>query len=272
MKWLPGGWQRADRTNVPTSTRRVDPNAATAPRRTVTRQPDGEQGDAPGPDAERTRQEPVRSTRAYDQAQRRPAANSEPPLLLSEAARDIDVSAAAFRNLAIGGGISGFLTVLCAAALANSSGGVWLWVWQIVFGAAFLWFVASAKGSLSGRGFLMDRSGVYPRTRGEVYGISWNEITAVGVGSLRLIENKRLVHPERRRAFELFPADSGFPARHPELERWRVEEPPPMSGLPAVRYRFHLPAFSRLPHRLEHGVQAVAPRAWVGQYRLQPPQ
>lgn len=211
------------------------------------------------------------ATRAEPMNEQRPGPQTRDAPLLGANARDIDVSAAAFRNLLVGGGISGFLTVLCAAALAGSGSGFWLWFWQIVFGVCFVWFIAAARGSLSGRGFLLDSRGLYPRTNGEVFAVPWEEITAAGVGSLRPVENRRLVHPERRRALELFPADPAFPERHPELERWRVEESPPMQGLPGVRYRFHLPALSRLPKQLEKGVQAAAPRAWVGQYRRRLP-
>ncbi|ASU77832.1 hypothetical protein CDG81_05355 [Actinopolyspora erythraea] len=275
MKWLPGGWQRADR---------VDPEGTTAPRRTVPQQetvverrnvPPG--GSTP-PSASRrgsTRQDAYPATRVQRRAggvgESAGAPRSGGAVLLGEHARDVDVSAAAFRNLAVGGGASGFLTVLCAAALAESPGGVWLWIWQLVFGVCFVWFIASAKGSFSGRGFLMDNRGICPRTSGEVFAVPWEEVTAVGVGSLRPVENRRLVHPERRRALELFPADSAFPERHPELERWRVEEPPPIQGLPAVRYRFYLPALSRLPKRLEQAIQAAAPRVWVGHYRRRIP-
>ncbi|WP_019855185.1 hypothetical protein [Actinopolyspora mortivallis] len=266
MKWLPGGWQRADRANpkggtAPYSTlaqhetvverRNVPPDdTGTVPQRTTSRR-----SDAPPP------------TRVASKA----AQWSESAPLLGEHARDVDVSGAAFRNLVIGGGTSGFLTVLCAAALAGSGNGFWLWCWQIVFGVVFLWFLASAKGAMSGRGFLVDNRGIYPRTSGEVFAVPWSEITAVGVGSLRPVENRKLVPPERRRALEIFPADPGFAARYPELDRWRVEESPPMQGLPGVRYRFHLPALNRLPKRLEKAVQEAAPRVWVGQYRRKPP-
>ncbi|GAB3544134.1 hypothetical protein J2S53_004381 [Actinopolyspora lacussalsi] len=274
MKWLPGGWQRADR---------VDPEGKTAPRRTVPQQetvverrnvPPGEP--TPPSASGSTRQDAYPSTRVQrraggDPTSAGPERGGGRAVLLGEHARDIDVSAAAFRNLAVGGGISGFLTVLCAAALADSPGGVWLWIWQLVFGVCFVWFITSAKGSLSGRGFLVDQRGICPRTSGEVFAVPWDEVAAAGIGSLRPIENRRLVHPGRRRCLELFPADSAFPGRHPELERWRVEEPPPMQGLPSVRYRFHLPVLSRLPKRLEQAVQAAAPRVWVGNYRRRPP-
>ena len=186
-------------------------------------------------------------------------------------AHDVDVSAASFRLLLIGGGISGFLTVLCAASLVDKGSSASTWLWQLVFGVIFLWFLTASRGIFSGRGFLLDRSGFYARTRGEVVGVPWTEIAAVGVGSLPWIQNKRLSHPERRQAFEVYPADPGFVARHPEFDRWRVDEPPPMPGLPGVRYRFHLPPVSRLPRYLEHAVQAVAPRKWVGHYRREQP-
>ncbi|MDR7301103.1 hypothetical protein [Haloactinomyces albus] len=276
MKWLPGGWQRADRVgDNRRGTDRVDTQRATVPRRAAPEQPTVAQR-AQSPHratAQYPEQRPHASgpaTKTYAKDQDVPAA---PAPMLGVEARDVDVSAAAFRNLLVGGGISGFLTVLCAAALSGSGGSVWLWIWQIVFGAIFLWFLASAKGTLSSRGFLLDRGALYARTRGEVFGVPWDEIVAAGVGSLPPIQQKRMVPPDRRRAFEFYPADSAFVHRHPEFERWRVEEPAPMPGLPGIRYRFHLPPLSRLPRHLEHAVQDVAPQKWIGHYRRElPPQ
>lgn len=204
-------------------------------------------------------------TRVYDK-QDRPA---EPagPIGLGPEAQDVDVSAGSFRLLLLGGGLSGLGTVLCAATLANNGSSVGMWIWQLVLGIVFLGFVVSSRGMLNSRGFLLDRSGFYARTLGEVYGVSWNEISAIGIGSLPWIEQKRPVHPERRVALELYPADPGFGGRHPELDRWRVEEKPSLPNTPSVRYRFHLPPFTRLPRAVERAVQVVAPRKWVGHYR-----
>ncbi|RCW45202.1 hypothetical protein DFQ14_103168 [Halopolyspora algeriensis] len=254
----------------------MDTQRATVPRRATAEQPTvAHRGQPPRQATAQYPQQPDPAspgpeTKAYGREEAVPAAPA--PVLGSEV-RDVDVSAAAFRNLLVGGGVSGFLTILCAAALTDDGGSVWLWFWQIVFGAIFLWFVASAKGSLSSRGFLLDRHALHARTRGEVFGIPWSEIGAAGIGSLPPIQRKRPVPPERRRAFEFYPADPEFVHRHPELERWRIDEPAPMPGLPGVRYRFHLPPLSRLPRRLEHAVQELAPHKWVGHYRRQfPPQ
>lgn len=196
------------------------------------------------------------------------------PVLLSADARDVDVSAGNFRNLLVGGGLSGFLTVLCAATLASSGSSVGIWIGQLVFVMIFLWFLRASRGMLSSRGFLFDRGGFYARTTGEVFGVPWDEVAAVGVGSLPWVQHKRPVSPERRHALELYPADPGFPDRHPEFERWLIEEAAPMPGLGDLRYRFHLPPFSRLPRRVENAVQTVAPRKWIGRYgrQLPPPQ
>ncbi|WP_188985420.1 hypothetical protein [Saccharopolyspora thermophila] len=243
MKWLPGGWQRADR---------VDQERATVPAR-------------------------ARDTARYTSGPPpEPATRVQPgvghrPVLLSADAHDVDVSASSFRMLLVGGGISGLLTVLMAAALVNSGSSVGLWIGQLVFSVLFLWFITASRGMLSSRGFLIDRSGFYARTRGEVFGVAWDEIKAVGVGTLPWIQNSRPVAPERRQALEFYPADPGFAARHPELDRWLVAEPPSMPGLPGERYRFHLPPFSRLPRNLEAAVQAVAPQKWVGQYKRRLP-
>lgn len=70
---------------------------------------------------------------------------------------------------------------------------------------------------------------------------------------------------------ELYPADPRFPERHPEFDRWLIEEPAPVPGLPGLRYRFHLPPMTRVPRRIEHAVQTVAPRKWVGRYGRQLP-
>ncbi|MBB5155346.1 hypothetical protein [Saccharopolyspora phatthalungensis] len=247
MKWLPGGWQRADQ---------VEHERATEPVRSrgTARYASGQAG-SPDP---ATRVQPGGGHR---------------PTLLGADAHDVDVSASSFKALLIGGGVSGLLTVLVAAALVNSGSSVFMWIWQLVFGVLFLWFITASRGMLNSRGFLIDRSGFYARTRGEVFGVSWDEIKAVGIGTLPWIQHRRPVAPERRQALELYPADPGFPTRHPELERWRVEESPSMPGLPGERYRFHLPPFSRLPKELEGAVQTVAPQKWVGHYKrhLPPP-
>ncbi|MFR9729609.1 hypothetical protein ACL03H_10300 [Saccharopolyspora sp. MS10] len=247
MKWLPGGWQRADRSQR---------EWATSPHRVS-----GQDGVTARLGSDRGAQH----TRVYGN-QDRPA---EPagPVGLGVEARDVDVSASSFRMLLLGGGISGFGTVLCAATLVNQGGSVSVWIWQLVFGVIFLGFAMSSRGMLNSRGFLVDRSGFYARTLGEIYGVAWSEISAIGIGSLPWIEQKRPVHPERRVALEFYPADPGFGSRHPELERWRVEEEPSIPGTPSVRYRFHLPPFTRIPKAVESAVQTAAPRKWVGHYR-----
>lgn len=189
------------------------------------------------------------------------------PVVLGADARDVDVSASMFRALVIGGGLSGLGTVLVAAALVNKGSTVGLWVWQLVFAVLFLWFIVGSRGVFNGRGFLVDRSGFYARTTGEVFGVSWDEIKAVGIGTLPWVQHGRLVAPDRRQALEFYPADPGFAARHPELERWRVIEPASLPGMPDERYRFHLPPFSRLPRALEGAVQDVVPQKWVGHYK-----
>lgn len=233
MKWLPGGWQRADWSEtraIPRSTARYTT-----------------QGAAEG----------VRGR------------SSPPPrsALLGADARDVDVSASTFRTTLIGGGLSGLGTVLIAATMVNQGNTVGMWIWQLVFGVLFLWFAWGSRGMLNGRGFLIDRSGFYIRTMGEVLGIDWSEVKAVGLGTLPWIQDKRLVNPGRRRALELYPAGPGFAERHPELERWWIQEPPAAPGLPGERYRFHLPAFGKLPSELESAIQDLARNKWVGHYR-----
>lgn len=199
--------------------------------------------------------------------------NPQPPAgsaLLGSQARDVDVSASSFRNLLIGGGSTGLLTVLCAAALVDQGSGLWLWVWQIFFAALFLWFLAGSRGALASRGFLIDRSGLYVRSRGEVIGVSWDEISAVGVGDQPWIHNRRPTNPERQQAIEFFPADGAFPDRHPELDRWLIEEPPPRQGLPTIRYRFHIPPLSGVPKAIERAMEPIAPRKWLGHYKREP--
>lgn len=236
MKWLPGGWQRADWSET----------TRTIPRSTARYTSQGQAGypaAAPGPQ----------------------------PTLLGADARDVDVSAAGFRSLLIGGGISGLGTVLAAASLANNGSSVGMWIWQLIFAGAFIWFVLGSRGMLRGRGFLIDRSGFYARTMGEVYGVDWSEIKAVGIGTLPWIQDRKLVNPERRRALEIYPADPGFAERHPEMERWWIEERPTVQGLPPDRYRFHLPPFSRLPKELERAIRDIAPQKWIGTYRRELP-
>ncbi|WP_093146778.1 hypothetical protein [Saccharopolyspora antimicrobica] len=249
MKWLPGGWDRADR--VDNRERRTVPAGQIVGR-----------GTARYTSERPEMQEPA--TRVQLGAGHR-------PVVLGAEAQDVDVSASSFRTLLIGGGISGLFTVLIAATLVNKGSSVGLWIWQLVFGVIFLWFINGSRGMFSGRGFLLDRSGFYVRTYGQVFGVPWDEIKAAGIGALPWIENRRPVSPERRKALEIYPADPGFAARHPELERWRVTEPASMPGMPGERYRFHLPPFSRVPKTLEAAVQDIAPQKWVGHYRRQLP-
>lgn len=250
MKWLPGGWQRADRVDAERGTIPAAPRAGTA-QYTSTHRVAGPAGRNP-----------------RDNGSPSPPAGSA---LLGSQARDVDVSASSFRNFLVGGGLSGLLTVLCAAAMVNNGSSIMMWIWQLVFGIVFLWFLSGSRGMLASRGFLLDRSGFYMRTRGEVFGVEWSEIMAIGVGNLPWIEHRRPVNPERRQALEFFPSDGAFPDRHPELDRWLVEEPAPMPGLPSIRYRFHLPPLSRLSRSVEHAVQTAEPRKWVGHYRRATP-
>lgn len=186
---------------------------------------------------------------------------------LGPEARDIDVSAESFRLLVIGGGSSGLVTVMCAASLAHNGNSLSTWLWQLVSGVVFLWFATSAKGMLRSRGFLVDRYGFYARTQGEIFGVSWSEISAIGIGSLPWVQGRRPVHPLRRQAIEFYAADPGFVSRHPELERWRVDEPATVPGLPNFRYRFFLPPLSRVPRQMERAVTELTGRKWIGRYR-----
>ena len=249
MKWLPGGWDRADAVER----QRPTTPAASAAERTV-KHPAGPRRPAAHP-------EPARAERP----------RSGGSGLLSPDAQDVDVSAGNFRNLLAGGGLSGFCTVLFAAGLVSNPSSPGLWLGQIVFVMLFAYFARSASGMLRSRGFLFDQGGFYARTCGEVFGVTWGEISAVGIGSLPWVQDKRPVSPERRHAMELYPADPGFPDRHPELERFLVQEPAPMPGLADLRYRFHLPPMTRVPRRIEHAVQTVAPRKWIGRYGRQLP-
>jgi hypothetical protein len=244
MNWLTGGWQRV---------------RATMPGRSP----------ADRPTARATK--PAGDTRVYSVPPRPQQPQASGATLLGAQAQDVDVSASSFRNLLVGGGISGFFTILSAASLEYRGSSVQAWFWQLLFGVIFLWFLSASRGMMSSRGFLFDRSGFYVRTRGEVFGVAWGEISAIGIGTVPWIQHRRPVHPGQRQALELYPADPGFPGRHPEFERWLINEPAPMSGLPTVRYRFHLPPFTRLPRHLEDAVQAVASRKWVGQYKRELP-
>ncbi|GAB3276670.1 hypothetical protein GCM10027563_04030 [Parasphingorhabdus pacifica] len=174
--------------------------------------------------------------------------------------------------LLIGGGISGFATVVCAAIIASKGNSPGMWFWQLVSAVVFFWFVTAARGMFASRGFLVDNTAFYARTKGEVVGVPWNEIHAMGIGTLPWIQHKRPVNPQRRQALELYPADPGFAARHPEFDRWRIEQAAPMQGLPHVRYRFHLPPFTRLPRALEGAVRSVAANKWIGNYRRELPE
>jgi hypothetical protein len=253
MKWLPGGWQRSENAEHETTPRRTTPYPEWTAK------------------IGNSQAEPATKVQSGTPGQS-PAKGPTGATGLAPDAQDVDVSATSFRTLLIGGGISGLLTVLCAAALVNNGASPTMWLWQLLFGVIFLWFITASRGMLASRGFLFDRSGFYVRTKGEVFGVPWTEVGAVGVGSLRWIENKRPVHPERRQALEIYPADPAFPDRHPEFDRWLVEESAPMPGLPGLRYRFHLPPINRLARHLERATQTVAPRKWVGQYRRhQPP-
>lgn len=242
MKWLPGGWQRSDQVATE--------------RRTVPRKSARSGGGA-------------QATRVFRENDRPEAPGHT---ALSEQTRDVDVSASSFRMVVFGGGSSGFIMVVCAAIIALKGASVGMWMWQLVSGVVFLWFVTSARGMFSSRGFLFDHSGFYARTRGEVVGVPWSEIHAIGIGTLPWIQHNRPVNPERRRALEFYPADAGFAARHPEFERWRVADPAPMPGLPDERYRFHLPPLTRLPRSLEQAVQPVAARKWLGHYQRRLPE
>lgn len=248
MKWLPGGWQRADR---------AQPERGTVP---VSVAP--EQGTAKYTPADAA---------AY--AAPPPHGHNAAPAgrqggMLTDA-YDVDVSASLFRNFLVGGGTSALATVLIAAVMVNQGPSIIMWLWQLLFGVAFVWFVTAGRGMLASRGFLLDRSGFYARTQGTVVGVPWQEISAVGIGQLPWIQDKRPTHPERRQALEFFPADGAFADRHPQFDRWLVQEPPPMRGLPGVRYRFHLPPFTRIPRTVEQAVRAVEPRKWVGSYQRQ---
>ncbi|WP_156051717.1 hypothetical protein [Allokutzneria albata] len=195
----------------------------------------------------------------------------ERALALQPGAVDLDFGVSGARWLMLGGGISGFLAVVCAAILTDGETHPWIWLWQIVSGAAFLWFVGSARASLRGRGLIVDRRALWWRAEGTLHAVPWQEIGAVGISSRPLLDRASVVRPDQRIGLEVFPADPAFPARYPQLDQWRVDEPPPREGLPATRYRFPLPPAGRLPGKVEDAVQDVAANAWVGRYRIEAP-
>ncbi|MCK2243596.1 MULTISPECIES: hypothetical protein [unclassified Crossiella] len=188
------------------------------------------------------------------------------PKVANPLAYDLDFGAASARWLLLAGALFGLATVACAAVIANGDAKGTTWVAQLIFAALFLWSVFSIRGTLRGRGVIATGDALSWRSDGSVHRIPWSEIGAVGVGTLPWFNHASLVHPEQREALEIFPADPSFPARNPALDRWRVEEEPPMPGLPGTRYRFPFPPFTRLPKRIEQAVQEIQPKRWHGRY------
>src|SRR5690606_41497356 len=148
-------------------------------------------------------------------------------VLLGPGARDVDVRASSFRTFLLGGGISGLVAVLCAANLAYQGNSVGAWLLQLVSAVVFGYFLVGSRGMLNSRGFLFDRSGFYARTKGEVFGVGWDEIAAVGVSTLSCLPARPGASPGRRVALEFWAGRPGLAEGAPERDRWGGREASP---------------------------------------------
>ncbi|MBP2472525.1 hypothetical protein JOF53_001397 [Crossiella equi] len=184
-------------------------------------------------------------------------------------AYDLDFGVTSARWLLVAGAVSGLGTIVCAAVVANGDAKATTWVLQLLFFALFIWSAAGLRRALRGRGFVATGDALSWRSDGTVHRVPWSEIGAIGIGTLPWLNHASLVHPEQRESLELYPADPAFPARYPALDPWRVEEEPPVAGLPGTRYRFPFPPFTRLPKRIEQAVQEIQPKRWHGRYARQ---
>jgi hypothetical protein len=163
--------------------------------------------------------------------------------------------------------LSGALTYGCWTIVADSSGleafvGL---VFLIVFGAVFVLFLIGAPAMVRKHGLIVDSKGVWTWDRDKRHLLPWTELSAAGIGYTR--SPLSMLPLRQGEALELYPVPTEIFSSHAEFSRWRKTEEPPRPGLTDERYRLALPAFSRLPKKVESAVLRFAPDGWIGTYR-----
>lgn len=116
-------------------------------------------------------------------------------------------------------------------------------------------------------GIAVDASGVWWLKQSRFVLVPWHEITAVGVGYLRVPNPDE---PRRRGnlAFDVFIRDLRLLSHHGPSHLIAGEtaiEPPPRSGLPAERLR-HVLLVDADREALYRAVARHAPHTWIGDY------
>lgn len=104
-------------------------------------------------------------------------------------------------------------------------------------------------------GVAVDATGVWWLREGRLAVTLWDEITGVGVGYLRAPRVSDSLRLKENHALEVF-----LRGERPDLDAWRVDEPP--QG-PRLRYVLLAGGDRRA---LEAAVQRFAPGRWIGEY------
>lgn len=172
--------------------------------------------------------------------------------------------------------------VACVAAVAGAADRATAIVGICFAGFFGLWLLLLLRALpriVERRGLVFDARGVHFWRRSAWDLLPWPEIAAIGIGydEPRRPPVRRLskvladqvltaVGFEHRRniAVEIFPQSPAALDRHPDLTRYRREQPPPREGLSALRWRVVLPPLAARADEIDQAVQALRPALRLG--------
>ncbi|MCK2215546.1 hypothetical protein MF672_017390 [Actinomadura sp. ATCC 31491] len=179
----------------------------------------------------------------------------------------IDVGGDTKVRLIAGGAVAAALglVTLVSVAAGQVTGGGGVTVAAAVLGLGFLAIgllpVLTWRRTARPRRLILDAHGVrWDDPRGRPWAVGWAELSGVGLSRTRQRAVTLADHLVRRTMvrLDLFPADPGFRARHPEMEHlWEFH---------TVRNGYRLPLGSRPAYvpLIEEGMRRLRPAAYLG--------
>ncbi|MEV0231876.1 hypothetical protein [Nonomuraea sp. NPDC050786] len=179
----------------------------------------------------------------------------------------IDVGGDAKVKALIGGSVAGVIGVISivSAFTGQTTGGSGSAVVVLILGLVFLFIgllpiIAWRKISRPRR-LIFDGFGVrWDDPQGRPWAVSWNELSGVGISRTQQRRVKLADYLIRRTMvrLDLFPADRGFRARHPDMEHlWEFH---------TVKNGYRLPLGSNPKYIpvIEHAMRQYRPAAYLG--------
>jgi hypothetical protein len=160
----------------------------------------------------------------------------------------------------------------------------------LIFAVPLVMLLRALPKFLSPRYVVVDAEGLHILHGKERVSLPWPEVVAVAIGyerapdepyspprSLEAVQDDaakdRLaqqvqealhVSGRRRLALEIFPARADALDRVPRLKPYGKRLPPPVAGLPEVRWSFILPPVVEIAERIAGAVRVSQPNRWLG--------